>query len=107
MVITGVTGLLGRNHAETLIDGITGHHREYVRDDGYVCDVTNRESVETLCSKIVNKYDNIDALINNTANNPKVEGNAGNMQPIRFVYFPIEMWMDDIAVGLKGALICL
>lgn len=126
VVITGGAGLLGRNHAEAVIDGggiavildisdkaidsaidvITGHYTEPVRVDGYVCDITNRESVETVCSQIMDKYGHIDALVNNAANNPKVEGNAANMKPIRFENFPLKMWMDDIAVGLTGALIC-
>jgi NAD(P)-dependent dehydrogenase (short-subunit alcohol dehydrogenase family) len=28
------------------------------------------------------------------------------MKPIQFENFPVEMWMDDITVGLTGALIC-
>ena len=126
VIITGGAGLLGKNHAEAVIDGggvavildisdaaiksaismISDRYDEQVRVEGYVCDITNRESVEMICSKIIEKYGHIDALINNAANNPKVEGNSSNMKPIQFENFPIEMWLDDIAVGLTGALIC-
>jgi NAD(P)-dependent dehydrogenase (short-subunit alcohol dehydrogenase family) len=74
--------------------------------DGYVADITDRKAVEHLCRTLVGKYGHIDVLINNAANNPKVEGNSSNMEAIQFENFPLEMWENDIAVGLTGALIC-
>jgi NAD(P)-dependent dehydrogenase (short-subunit alcohol dehydrogenase family) len=62
--------------------------------------------VEELSKALIEKYGHIDVLINNAANNPKVEGNASNMKAIQFENFPLEIWENDIAVGLTGALIC-
>lgn len=45
-------------------------------------------------------------LVNNAANNPKVEGTSRNMGAVRFHDFPVETWEQDIAVGLTGAMLC-
>lgn len=126
IVITGGAGLLGRNHAEAVLDGggipalldISGDALTAARSsilarcgmDGrietYEVDITQREALEKVSKDLIQKYGHIDGLINNAANNPKVEGNAGNMKNIQFENFPLVMWMDDIAVGLTGAMIC-
>jgi NAD(P)-dependent dehydrogenase (short-subunit alcohol dehydrogenase family) len=126
VVITGGAGLLGRKHTEAVIEGhgiavlvdisrdsidkaiseIKDKYGEDCNVDGFMCDITSRYGVEILESTLISKYGHIDALINNAANNPKVEGNASNMKAIQFENFPIEMWENDIAVGLTGALIC-
>lgn len=126
VIITGGAGLLGRKHAEAVIEGegiailidvseeaiqnakaqLLDKYGEGGRIEGYVADITSRSEVERAIEKIKKKYGHIDVLINNAANNPKVEGNAKNMKAIQFENFPIEMWENDIAVGLTGALIC-
>jgi NAD(P)-dependent dehydrogenase (short-subunit alcohol dehydrogenase family) len=126
VVITGGAGLLGRKHAEAVIEGkgiailldisesaINTAKEDFVNKygdscavDGYVVDITNHSAVEELGKILIEKYGHIDVLINNAANNPKVEGNASNMKAIQFENFPIDMWENDIAVGLTGALIC-
>lgn len=126
VIITGGAGLLGRSHAEAVIDGggrailtdisqtaitnalgeLRNRYGDEVKADGVVCDITNRKDAERVCQSILSKYGRIDALINNAANNPKVEGDAANMKPIQFENFPMELWNEDIAVGLTGAFIC-
>jgi NAD(P)-dependent dehydrogenase (short-subunit alcohol dehydrogenase family) len=126
VIITGGAGLLGRKHAEAVIEGngtavlldisetdieravseMSVKYGDGCAVDGYVIDITNRSSVEELSKALIEKYGHIDVLINNAANNPKVEGNASNMKAIQFENFPLEMWENDIAVGLTGALIC-
>lgn len=125
IVITGGAGLLGRNHAQAVLDGggipvlldISEKALTAARNDicegcpegkieTYVADITQREAVEQISQDLLHRYGHIDGLINNAANNPKVEGNADNMKNIRFENFPLAMWMDDIAVGLTGAMIC-
>ncbi len=125
VIITGGAGLLGRKHAEAVLDGegipvlldISGEALDRAYGDlsaqypgsrigTYVADITSRDDIEKLCGEIISEFGRIDVLINNAANNPKVEGNAKNMGNIRFENFPVSMWMDDIAVGLTGALIC-
>ena len=52
------------------------------------------------------KYGHIDVLINNAANNPKVEGGSKNLGAAGFTEFSSQIWNEDIAVGLTGALFC-
>lgn len=125
IIITGGAGFLGRKHAEAILDGggipvlidisnesLTRVKEELLKEypEGTVeifkADIKDRNAMEQLAVEICGKYSHIDGLINNAANNPKVEGDAKNMKNIRFEDFPIEMWMDDIAVGLTGALVC-
>lgn len=124
-VITGGAGLLGKKHAEAIIEAggtailldisekalkavVEELCNKYNKNaaEGICADITSRNSIEMVKDKLLVKYKHIDILINNAANNPKVEGNAKNMDTIQFENFPIEMWMDDIQVGLTGALIC-
>lgn len=125
VAITGGAGLLGRKHAEAVIEagGIAvlldisdAALKEAMGDlkvrygesacEGYIVDITDKNSIESMKDSILKKYGHIDVLINNAANNPKVEGNTANMGAIQFENFPINMWMNDIAVGLTGAFLC-
>jgi NAD(P)-dependent dehydrogenase (short-subunit alcohol dehydrogenase family) len=47
----------------------------------------------------------VDILINNAANNPKVESD-GSRAWSRLENFPLEVWDDDLRVGLTGAFLC-
>lgn len=125
VIITGGAGLLGKKHAEAVLDakGIpvlidiseaalaaAGQQLCSMYPEGIVetftADITNRNDMQDICVRLIERYSHIDALINNAANNPKVEGNAQNMKNIQFENFPIEMWADDVAVGLTGAFVC-
>lgn len=125
-VITGGAGLLGRMHAESIIEAggtavlldISGDALRNAQStmyekydskclvEGYVVDITKKKEIESVACTILEKYGHIDILINNAANNPKVEGHAKNMKAIQFANFPIEMWNEDVAVGLTGAFLC-
>lgn len=125
IIITGGAGFLGRKHAEAILDGggipvlidISQEKLERAKEELlkeypkgvieiYRTDIKDRNAMEQLAEEICRKYSHIDGLINNAANNPKVEGNAQNMKNIRFEDFSIDMWMDDISVGLTGAFVC-
>ena len=125
-IITGGAGLLGRMHAESIIEAggiavlldISSEGLQNAQNiicetyqgdclvEGYVTDITKRKEIESTAQTVLGKYGHIDILINNAANNPKVEGNANNMKAIQFADFPIEMWNADVAVGLTGAFLC-
>jgi NAD(P)-dependent dehydrogenase (short-subunit alcohol dehydrogenase family) len=47
----------------------------------------------------------VDILINNAANNPRVE-QPSEVNFSRFEHFPLQQWNDDLAVGLTGAFLC-
>ncbi len=125
-VITGGAGLLGRKHADAVIEGkgipvlidisesAIGSAKEELRVkygdacivEGYVADITDSDQMEKIAADLLSKYGHADILINNAANNPKVEGNAANMKAIQFENFSMRMWLDDLNVGLTGAFIC-
>ena len=52
------------------------------------------------------KQERIDGLINNAANNPKIEDKQKNAEWSRFENFSLENWEHDMAVGLRGAFLC-
>ena len=126
VIITGGAGLLGRKHAEAVIEGkgvpvlldisetaiakakenIQLVYERECRLEGFVADITQYEQIEKIKNLLLDKYGHIDILINNAANNPKVEGDAANMKAIQFENFPMQMWMDDLAVGLTGSFVC-
>lgn len=125
IIITGGAGLLGKKHAEAILDAggvpilidiseeALGKAREQLENlfpegtvETFVANITDSKAMFGVCDEVMEKYGRVDGLINNAANNPKVEGNAKNMKNIQFENFPMQMWMDDIAVGLTGAFVC-
>lgn len=125
-IITGGAGLLGQKHAEAVVDGqgiailldisndkleeavkaIKDRCGSSARVEGIVTNITRRDSIESARDYLLNKYHHIDILINNAANNPKMESQNKNMGAIQFENLPIDIWQDDIAVGLTGAFQC-
>ena len=122
-IITGGCGLLGRQHAQAvaraggrpvLLDlAVAGPARvaeqmagEWgVETLGVDVDITRPESVEAALEKVLDRFGRVDILVNNAANNPKVEAGAGTAWS-RLENFPIEVWDADLAVGLTGAFLC-
>jgi NAD(P)-dependent dehydrogenase (short-subunit alcohol dehydrogenase family) len=57
------------------------------------------------CFEILKKYGKIDGLVNNAANNPKVE-NSKDVNFSRLENFPVDIWEKDLDVALKGTFLC-
>ena len=123
IVITGATGLLGRKHAEAIaayggnpilldlslekVETLAKELNERFNIDakGFSVDITNELQVEENAKLIVNLYGRIDGLVNNAANNPKVEENSiSNFS--RLENFPLNSWNNDLSVGLTGSFLC-
>ena len=125
-IVTGGGGLIGLKHTEAILEGegipvlldisqegmnqVKKKALEEYGDDriveGFVADITNRLTREKVRDILITKYGHIDVLINNASNNPKVEDASKNMGPIRFHNFPVDMWNQDLAVGLTGSMLC-
>jgi len=121
-VITGGAGLLGVRHAEAIaaaggIPVLADIRREDAEARaaeiahasggkalGIGCDVTQAESIEALLDVILARLGRIDILVNNAANNPKVETPGQSFS--RLERFPPAQWDADIDVGLKGPFLC-
>lgn len=120
-LITGGAGMLGVKHAEAIADmgGIPilldlaisqpeakalEIAKQYkVGAIGLAVDITNKNELLAVLDKIINQFGAVDVLINNAANNPKVESNIAKKCWSRFENFPLEQWNQDILVGLTGA----
>ena len=122
-VITGGAGLLGVKHAEAIASAggipvladIAADRAEASAAGVAACfgvpasavqvDVSNPSEVKRLLATVLDRYGHVDILINNAANNPKVEDTAG-VEWSRLESFTIDQWEADIAVGLTGAFLC-
>ena len=71
---------------------------------GVACDITRVESVEALLQTVLHRFGRVDILVNNAANNPKVEAPGESFS--RLERFALEQWNADVAVGLTGAFLC-
>jgi NAD(P)-dependent dehydrogenase (short-subunit alcohol dehydrogenase family) len=122
-VITGGAGLLGVKHAEAIasaggvpvlldVSPAAAHERAAALREafgvdslGLATDITNPDAVEAALKDVLGKYGRVDILINNAANNPKMESTAG-VAWSRLENFSLEQWHQDLAVGLTGAFLC-
>ncbi|MBM9577313.1 SDR family oxidoreductase [Leptospira sp. 201903070] len=123
VVITGAGGLLGRKHAEAVasrggipvlldvnLSSVTSLSKDIserfgIESNGFQVDITKENEVEKNCSEVLKIYGKIDALVNNAANNPKIE-ESSTKNFSRLENFSTEVWMSDLAVGLTGAYLC-
>ncbi len=124
-IITGGAGLLGSKHAEAIAEAGGNpviadlvqaaadrvardlSNRFEVDSIGCATDVTSRKSIEALLATILEHYGRVDILINNAANNPKVEARGVQMTEwSRLESFSLEAWDADLKVGLTGAFLC-
>jgi NAD(P)-dependent dehydrogenase (short-subunit alcohol dehydrogenase family) len=118
-VITGGTGLLGLSHARAihlagglpvLLDIRTLGEEKLKELAGFdvhalICDITNETEVCTALSAVLRQFGRVDILINNAANNPKVEEAAGLLDS-RLEHYDLGRWNADLSVGLTGAMLC-
>ena len=123
IVITGATGLLGRKHAEAVacyggtpilldlsqkvIDKFSNELNEKYKVDsiGFAVDITDERSIQDNAKLLMDKFGKIDGLVNNAANNPKVE-DSKEVNFSRLENFSLDIWNEDITVGLTGSFLC-
>jgi len=122
-LVTGAAGLLGHEFSDVLLQAggkvylldinevalrekVGFFERKYKgRCFSIQVDITHEESLRAACKKILQRFARIDILINNAANNPKVEKSL-KKNFSRFEDFPLEQWEKDFAVGLRGVFLC-
>jgi NAD(P)-dependent dehydrogenase (short-subunit alcohol dehydrogenase family) len=122
-VITGGAGLLGPRHANAIasaggIPVLVDLHRDRAESQaadlerthgvaaiGLGVDITDQRAVERMLAEVLSRCGRVDILVNNAANNPKVE-DAAQVAFSRLESFPLRQWEADIAVGLTGAFLC-
>lgn len=122
-IITGGTGLLGMQHAEAIaraggipvladiqlrnVDINSHAWRERFGEQAWAlqADITKPEDVKLLLAKVLEKFGKVDILINNAANNPKMESSS-EVEFSRLENFPLFQWENDLMVGLTGSFLC-
>ena len=122
-VITGGAGLLGEQHARAIaaaggIPVLVDIQRQRASEKaaalsnefgvpaiGCATDITKQPEIEALRAQILARFGRLDILINNAANNPKMEATT-EVKFSRLENFPLAQWEADIAVGLTGAFLC-
>ena len=122
-IITGGAGLLGYQHGDVL--AAAGAHvvlldlatsdpakaaAQLTASHGVECigvgaDITDEASIVQSSRRIMVKFGRIDILVNNAANNPKVEDGEKKAWS-RLENLPLSVWDADIRVGLTGAFLC-
>ena len=124
-LITGGAGLLGSKHAEAIAElgGIPilvdiDQRRcdllaDRIRNEfGVICigirtDITDLNQVVELRKRLLEELGRVDILVNNAANNPAVSsGGLDQIHSSRLEDFSVELWNQDIAIGLTGAFLC-
>jgi NAD(P)-dependent dehydrogenase (short-subunit alcohol dehydrogenase family) len=125
-LVTGGAGLLGFHHAEAIAEmggipvllDLSGDQAVARAEEltqlcgtdamGLAVDVTDPDSVQGALDHVLSRLGRVDILVNNAANNPKVEDvGAGDSQHwSRLETFSLEAWEQDLSVGLTGAFLC-
>ena len=122
-IVAGGAGLLGPKHVEAIsaaggtavvadIDfdaaqQVASAQRDRFGAEAWASrtDITRPGDVQALLDSVLTRHGRVDVLINNAANNPKVES-QGSVAFSRMEHFPLEQWQRDIDVGLTGAFLC-
>jgi len=122
-VITGGAGLLGKQHGAAIAsaggtvvlvdisaDRVAAAALEHAKTFptpvwGVELDITDQQAVCSFKDKLIERFGRVDILINNAANNPKVEDDTG-AKFTRLENFPLAQWHADVSVGLTGAFLC-
>jgi NAD(P)-dependent dehydrogenase (short-subunit alcohol dehydrogenase family) len=123
VVVTGGAGLLGQQHAYAVagagavpvlvdIDASRLDSAAASFTDRFgrspvteAIDITDPSAVELLLQHVLERFDRVDVLINNAANNPAVQASPG-IEFSRLESLSIDQWRSDLAVGLTGAFLC-
>ena len=121
IILTGGAGLIGRNHAGVLaeagariviadIDGKTASQvaakHGMDRCMAVETDVTDPASVRVLMDAALARFGRIDGLVNNAALDPKCDPLNSPGQAVGFESFPLELWLQGLAVNLTGPFLC-
>ena len=123
ILVTGAAGLMGMQHCEAILshEGIPvlldintallerakkSLDKKFSSNvDTYSLDITSEDEVKECCQSIKKQFKKIHGLINNAANNPKVENPSSSFSN-ELHNFSLETWNSDLSVGLTGSFLC-
>lgn len=123
-VVTGATGLLGREHCHALAAAgarvvaadldparcaelAVALAREHGRPClGRAVDITDPASVQALLDATLATYDRVDVLVNNAAIDDKAVGARADAESTAFERYPLEAWKRMLDVNVTGTFLC-
>ncbi len=115
-IVTGGTGLLGREHCRTLAEAgarvvvadLDPGACEHLADEigagalGHRMDVTDPGSIERLLADTLSRTGRVDVLVNNAALNDHYEDPGTALDISRFEHYPLEFWERSLKVNVTG-----
>lgn len=119
-IVTGAIGLIGKEHCRALIDYgatviVTDIDEKEVENSakrlgenayGFAMDITNSESIKSVCNQVREQFGSIDVLVNNAAINDMVEDPKSSLELSKFENYPLEIWEKSLKVNLTGTFLC-
>lgn len=116
-IVTGATGLLGRQHCLALAEAGAGVVLADLnvekcrvveaslpagRHLSLAVDVANTESLAAARDAVLEKYGRIDVLVNNAAVNDMFENPGLVTEQSKFENYPLDMWLKSLEVNVTG-----
>jgi NAD(P)-dependent dehydrogenase (short-subunit alcohol dehydrogenase family)/predicted dehydrogenase len=119
-LVTGGTGLLGREYVDELAragaalvvtdldqarcDSLaeTVHKATGADILAIAADLTREADIERLVEQVVGRFGRIDVLVNNAAMNPAPGSDEAESQFLPFEEYPSDLWQREIAVNVTG-----
>jgi NAD(P)-dependent dehydrogenase (short-subunit alcohol dehydrogenase family) len=119
-IVTGALGLLGRQHCDCLAQA--GAHvvaldldearcaelaRELTARHGHPAlglgaDIVSQPALEKARERILARFDRIDVIVNNAAQDDKVAADSGGPNLRRFEHYPVEQFRRALDVNVTG-----
>ncbi len=119
-VITGGGGLLGASHCKALAQAgatvvaadidegsaerVASEVRKEVGAEALAirADVSDRSSVQEMVAAVIDRFGEIDILVNNAALDPKFDQASAGKHSAAFEDFPQQLWDQSVAVNITG-----
>lgn len=121
-IVTGATGLIGSNHCQALAEAgakivlcdlnvercieVQKTLTESANHFSISFDITNEDEVKEAKDKIIEKYGQIDILVNNAAINDMFENPALAGEQSKFENYPIDMFRKSLEANVSGTFLC-
>ena len=124
IVLTGASGTLGSQYSHFLsaaganmilvdLDDKKNKMLEkqivkkyHTKCKSYLADISNKEEIKNVSSKIISEFRTIDGLINNAGFTSTFAKKQTKSYVTSFEEFPLELWNKTLAVNLTGVFLC-
>ncbi|MBX3042391.1 MAG: SDR family oxidoreductase [Candidatus Kapabacteria bacterium] len=119
-IVTGASGLLGRNYSKVLSDAgakvvLLDLNKDDCQDIAFElpneslaieCDITSKSNLIAAKDEIINRFGKIDILVNNAAINDMVENPINALEDSKFENYPLELFRKVMDVNVTGTFLC-